>query len=66
MFHVDCVSSLELHHDGAGPRVVSVREVRERHALTDVVHHDVQVGGWSGLGSPDEEQVEEVQTMNRG
>ena len=63
---VDGISGLKLHHDGAGPRVVSVREVRERHALTDVVHHDVQVGGRSGFGGPDEEQVEEVQTMNWG
>ena len=66
VFHVDGVPGLELHHDRAGPCVVSVREVRVRDALTDAVYHDVQVGGRSGFGSPDEEQVEEVQTMNRG
>ena len=60
MLDVDAVPGLELHHDGAGSRVVSVREVRVRHALTDIVHHDVQVGGRSGFRSPDEEQVEEV------
>ena len=60
VLHVDGVSLPELHHDGAGSRLVSVREVSVRHALTNVVHHDVQVSGRSGFRDPDEEQVEEI------